>query len=643
MEGNFQKYVCIVGIDFGTTYSGVSHTYIHDGLKSIEDIKRWEKQGGAVYPKVPTVLLYENGTKNMIAWGYDAIALSKKPENTGHLVERFKLMLDPSVDNVNRLPNGLTVLEVIADYLRGLHEYTIPEIKRVQGRHFTQDKMMYCLTVPAIWSDQAKATMREAAIQAGIISSEDPPDRLILTSEPEAAALYCKSMGEIFQLKSGDRFMICDAGGGTVDLIVFELHEESKKKVLREITKGSGGFCGSTYLDANVQHLIENRFGEHAPRNTRIIEHMVKSFINGTKADFDGEDDVYMDVITGFDFEGQDETLFGIDQGSFQITAEDLCNNVFNPVIQDISSLIQSQLNQTNNKLDAIFLVGGFGQSRYLSQCIRKTFGNRVPIIASPHRGEMAIARGAVAFGLQPRAITHRVMRRTYGVDSCMRFDKDLDSMERCIEVPKKGKFATHRFSVFVKRGDSIAVGDCITHDFFINYPNDTETDLYAYGGDNEIPRYTSDPGVEKVGFFPIKIPIIIGAKYGQDILMKIKMYFGLTEIKIEAIINGETLVFMSKMEDYESQKTVYDPEPSTEESPYNVYYDSAGLPVYPVLKPDQFDISPYNNPVTSHSTQQSRNTLPKPSRSFVNVAISNNEEKKKGAWRKFCNKLNIN
>ncbi|KAI9006604.1 hypothetical protein CLU79DRAFT_779903 [Phycomyces nitens] len=641
MEGNFQKYVCIVGIDFGTTYSGVSHTYIHDGLKTVDDIKRWEKQGGAVYPKVPTVLLYENGTKNMIAWGYQAIALSKKPGNTGHLVERFKLLLDPSVDNVRSLPNGLTVLEVIADYLRGLLEYTMPEIKRVQGSHFTQDKMMYCLTVPAIWSDQAKATMREAAIRAGIISSEDPPDRLVLTSEPEAAALYCKSMGEIFKLKSGDRFMICDAGGGTVDLIVFELHEESKNTVLREITKGSGGFCGSTFLDVNVQRLIENRFGEHAPRNTRIIEHMVKGFINEAKADFDGEDDVYLDVITGLDFDGQDERMFGIDGGKFQITAEDLRNDVFNPVIQEISSLIQSQLDQTKIKLDAIFLVGGFGQSRYLFQLIKKKFNSHVPTIAAPHRGEMAIARGAVAFGLQPRAITHRISRRTYGVDSRMRFDNDLDSMEKCIEVPKKGKLAAHRFSVFVKRGDSIAVGDCITKHFFINYPNDTETDLYAYGGDNEIPRYTSDLGVEKVGFFPIKMPKIIGAKKGQEIPMKIKMYFGLTEIKIEAIINGEAFVFVSKMEDYELQKTVYDPEPSTE-SLYNVDYDS-GLPIYPLLKPDQPDIMQCNQLFLPLPNQRGWRPERQYEPSFTDLSISNNGKKKKGTWRKFCNKLNIN
>lgn len=69
-------------------------------------------------------------------------------------------------------------------------------------------------------SDRAKAKMRQAAVQAGLISSLDPLDRLMITSEPEAGALYCEKYCKEANMSEGDRFMICDAGGGTVDLIV---------------------------------------------------------------------------------------------------------------------------------------------------------------------------------------------------------------------------------------------------------------------------------------------------------------------------------------------------------------------------------------------------------------------------------------
>lgn len=72
-----------------------------------------------------------------------------------------------------------------------------------------------------MWSDKAKATMREAAIMAGLIQEDDHRDRLMLISEPEAAALYCEKKCEQFNLKHNDRFMICDAGGIQQEKLMF--------------------------------------------------------------------------------------------------------------------------------------------------------------------------------------------------------------------------------------------------------------------------------------------------------------------------------------------------------------------------------------------------------------------------------------
>jgi hypothetical protein len=74
--------------------------------------------------------------------------------------------------------------------------------------------------LPLSCLDRAKSKMRKAAIKAGLISTHDPLDRLMITSEPEAGALYCEQRCREADLVEGDRFMICDAGGGTIDLIV---------------------------------------------------------------------------------------------------------------------------------------------------------------------------------------------------------------------------------------------------------------------------------------------------------------------------------------------------------------------------------------------------------------------------------------
>lgn len=43
-----------------------------------------------------------------------------------------------------------------------------------------------------------------------------------------------------FTLSVGDAFVVCDAGGGTVDLISYEVTERSPKLQLKELVPGKG-------------------------------------------------------------------------------------------------------------------------------------------------------------------------------------------------------------------------------------------------------------------------------------------------------------------------------------------------------------------------------------------------------------------
>lgn len=77
-----------------------------------------------------------------------------------------------------------------------------------------------------------------------------------------------------------------------------------------------------------------------------------------------------------------------------------------------------------------------------------------------------------------------------------------------------------------------------LTHGIFI--------DLYAYDGDGPVPRLTTDLSIQKVGHFPIRMPELNGIKPGDKVDLTIRMYFGLTEIKIESTIQDKTFVFTS-------------------------------------------------------------------------------------------------
>jgi len=70
--------------------------------------------------------------------------------------------------------------------------------------------------------------MREAAITAGLVQSSRAGDntwrdRLRIITEPEAAAVHCARLSDLHHLKASQNFMVCDAGGGTVDLAVYKV------------------------------------------------------------------------------------------------------------------------------------------------------------------------------------------------------------------------------------------------------------------------------------------------------------------------------------------------------------------------------------------------------------------------------------
>lgn len=78
--------------------------------------------------------------------------------------------------------------------------------------------------------------------------------------------------------------------------------------------------------------------------------------------------------------------------------------------------------------------------------------------------------------------------------------------------------------------------------------------DLFAFDGEGTIPRLTTHPNVFKVARFPIKMPKFTEVQKGQPIFMTIKMYFGQTEIKIEAHIRDRKFTFTSAFETMERE-----------------------------------------------------------------------------------------
>ncbi len=155
---------------------------------------------------------------------------------------------------------------VIADMLHSLRNYAFAQIPELASGAFGRDLVRWCLTVPEIWTDEANALMRRAAARAEMIApelvDEDSDGRLILVSEPQSAALYVMMSDKVASvaLAPGVRFMIFDAGGGTIDTSCYVVAQD---KTLHQIGKynGDGDEYGSTRIDNRFIRLFCDAIG----------------------------------------------------------------------------------------------------------------------------------------------------------------------------------------------------------------------------------------------------------------------------------------------------------------------------------------------------------------------------------------------
>jgi hypothetical protein len=249
--------------------------------------------------KTPTALLYHTGAQTYENWGQEAME-RKSSSKEQQLLRYFKLSLVPEDSEVNYSHSeaskkelrelkdtmydyalksfGLHPVNVIAQYLQHFNKHVCKIIMRseVRNRNFfgqmfkrKSRKVLYVLTVPEMYSIKATANMMEAAILAGIIEPKYK-NNLIFIKEPAAAALYFRNHFKEF-LKAANNgigtFIVCDAGGGTVDLLTFRLDVEEDNDgnsvdKITQIGRGRGDTCGSLSIDNEFKKYIKAMFSE---------------------------------------------------------------------------------------------------------------------------------------------------------------------------------------------------------------------------------------------------------------------------------------------------------------------------------------------------------------------------------------------
>ncbi|OBT82580.1 hypothetical protein VE02_08680 [Pseudogymnoascus sp. 03VT05] len=522
---NAPTHKIIVGIDYGTTFSGVSFvTTDKSGIDDITIISTWPGDPYGSW-KTPTRIAYsvENPKISTNKWGFDVYPKLKSYSWTKLLLDKNAAVGehdDPSLSCIGgpgmfQLPSFRDAPGVCEDFLHEVYLFVSKMLRQqLTDSTFEKTPMECWITLPAIWSDEAKAATLTAARNAGF--GHKPQDEIFTIAEPEAAAIatlkkYAEP-GAFNSIKENENILICDCGGGTVDITTYTITRVRPYLTFDELCVGVGGKCGSTHIDRNLHALLSKRFGsafDNLPFGIKGPGGRFMSSFEMLKRDFgliDNNDDRDLGPVN---LDVPDSEYYDLEDSTVKISYEDM-QSLFDPVVDEITSLVGQQVEEAKKKrnatIDRIILVGGFGESSYLNQALADWCKNNGNIILlCPEHPQAAVVQGAALRGLEGIAPRVKHARYHYGFSISKTFREGIDSEDYAYfsQFDEERKLCENRMLWLISKGDEITTGTCITAHIRSDYSPGSnlisKIQLY-YCALAEAPEYSTNPRVHRVG-----------------------------------------------------------------------------------------------------------------------------------------------
>ncbi|CZR67409.1 related to hsp70 protein [Phialocephala subalpina] len=372
----------IIGIDYGTTFSDKSD------IDDIHIISSWPGEQHAMW-KTPTRIAYahENPQIQRNKWGFEVDPKLISYSWTKLLLDKNAAVGehdDPALSKMAgsgmlQLPAFRKAAGVCEDFLHEVYVHVSGKL-RLQMTDLTYESTpMECwITLPAIWSDEAKDSTLIAAKKAGF--GNRCGDEVFTIAEPEAAAIATlkkfSGPNALNAIKANENILICDCGGGTVDITTYVINQVSPRLEFDELHIGVGGKCGSTYIDRNLHTLLSKRFGSSFDNIAFAQKGPGSRFMisfEKHKRDFGRNDDRDILEIGPIRLEVPDSEHYDEVERMVKLTYEDM-QTLFDPVVSEITNLVGQQVKEAklkkNANIDRVILVGGFAESPYLNNVL---------------------------------------------------------------------------------------------------------------------------------------------------------------------------------------------------------------------------------------------------------------------------------
>jgi molecular chaperone DnaK (HSP70) len=450
----------------------------------------------------------------------------------------------------------MPLMTVISESLKFIAHKAVSKLEEQIGKGVQIDKIRWVLTVPALWSEEHKLFMRKAAVEAGIIDHSNSSN-LLLCLEPEGASIQCREDAEDSlkeKMVKDSVILVLDCGGGTVDITVHKLTSNPDENFLCEEILPSSGGCewGSKFVDQYFEEFLKDFFGKdlyeiylkNAVARLEILKHfeMLKRKFNPGVDERSRLQLSYLsdeltqnklsELVERHNKNSPSEINLKQRGSSIIDLPPALMCCFFKPLFENIMSKVETLLEQSYNKVGYkakfIFMVGGFSESPYLKAEIKKRFENENLSILVPRRPQVSVIRGACMYGLNPRTITSRIAKKTYGINTLTTFDHERHPEEKKVVIEGED-FCEDVFDIFVRKNESVSIDEFHTKTYCPVRSRQTVMRIIFYTTDATEVEFVDEKGISQLG----ELSIDIGKPFQsvEDKTVKVTLMFGTTHI----------------------------------------------------------------------------------------------------------------
>ena len=322
------------------------------------------------------------------------------------------------------------------------------------------------------------------------------------------------------------------------------VHEIQNNGTIKEIHKVTGGPYGGIKVNEEFEGLLEELLGaEKLKRYQRKSPSDWLSLMNEFEGKKRGKRILDSGLMTNIRLprsfvslikqtrspamESYGDKEVKLKNNEYLSLSSGMMKKLFTPVVKRIKQhLKELQKNPQLSKVQTMVFVGGFAESAFLQEEMKKEFSQRYKILI-PNHASIAVVQGAVMFGKKPTTITQRVVSITYGLACERNFINGVhpeekkvirDGVEKCRDL----------FSLLVMENEVVKLGETKTKIYHPVRAKQENMHLQFYVTSNPETTFITETGTTPIGSATVQTPYNWKSK---DREVEVSMYFGGTEI----------------------------------------------------------------------------------------------------------------